>query len=279
MKEKIRYSNFKIFSLLLGMVVFSCTGVGSGNKNISDSLRLSFGDFNEIEGTDFKIALTDIKSESRCPSDVVCVWQGVAEAEFTLVAGESDTTRIIIEIFGYVDTENGEPRFIDKSGYRWTLQQLDPYPVSTTQTQKEDYVALLKVEENSFSRNLTDIQIIDNWIDAGFAKDPLTILATDIKNDSLYISTRYGGGCKEHTFALFSTAAFMESFPVQVDVKLYHDSDGDACKALVNTNLAFNLKPLKKKFQEYYSSSGTMIIRLWDASDTVSFGHTINYVF
>jgi hypothetical protein len=91
--------------------------------------------------------------------------------------------------------------------------------------------------------------------------DPVTISNAVVRGDSLELSVSFGGGCREHTFLLLSDAAWMESYPVQVGVKLSHDSKGDNCKALLSRVLRFDLSPLKSAYQASYQTT-TGIIRL-----------------
>jgi hypothetical protein len=82
-----------------------------------------------------------------------------------------------------------------------------------------------------------------------------------VKGDSLELSVSFGGGCREHAFALLSDGAWMESYPVQLGVRLAHDAKGDVCKALLSRVLRFDLSPLRAAYNDsYHAASG--IIRL-----------------
>lgn len=91
--------------------------------------------------------------------------------------------------------------------------------------------------------------------------DPVTIQEFAIRGDSLELSVTFGGGCRDHTFILLSDAAWMESYPVQVGVKLAHDANGDNCKALLSRVLRFDLSPLKAAYAVSYQAT-TGIMRL-----------------
>jgi hypothetical protein len=91
--------------------------------------------------------------------------------------------------------------------------------------------------------------------------DPVTIHAAEVKGDSLELTVSFGGGCRDHAFALLADAAWMESYPVQIGVRLAHDARDDACKALLSRVLRFDLAPLKAAYAtSYQAASG--IIRL-----------------
>ena len=106
-----------------------------------------------------------------------------------------------------------------------------------------------------------DVVITENSNGPQWPADPVTIQSAVVKGDSLELSVSFGGGCRDHEFVLLSDAAWMESYPVQVGVRLAHDANGDNCKALLSRLLRFNLGPLRSAYQNSYQSS-TGIIRL-----------------
>ena len=93
--------------------------------------------------------------------------------------------------------------------------------------------------------------------------DQVTIQGFTIRGDSLELAVTFGGGCRDHAFVLLSDAAWMESYPVQVGVKLGHDANGDTCKALLSRVLRFDLSPLKSAYAaSYQATSGMMKLNI-----------------
>lgn len=105
-----------------------------------------------------------------------------------------------------------------------------------------------------------------------------------IEGDRLRFEVRYGGGCVPHDFKLVAWGGWMESFPVQVRAFLSHDGKNDPCDAIVTRALSFDLRPLKRAYQESYGvgdpGSTTLVI---DLVNPVSFsslsGFRLEYVF
>lgn len=91
--------------------------------------------------------------------------------------------------------------------------------------------------------------------------DPVTILSATVTGDTLELWVNYGGGCRAQSFLLLSDGAWMESYPVQVGVRVARDAQGDNCKALLSRMLRFDLTPLRAAYNEAYRTS-TGIIRL-----------------
>ena len=85
------------------------------------------------------IAFLAVRHDSRCPTDVVCVWQGNAEVEIRVAFGEGPTVP-------YVLNTGLEPRSANIGPYLLTLVDLRPAPVSTTSIPPEQYVVSLRLQ-------------------------------------------------------------------------------------------------------------------------------------
>ena len=87
-----------------------------------------------------EVHFKSVESDSRCPSDVICIWAGEASIALTISMGNTDVdvTLSTHPDFGPVDT-------VDQ--YIFTLVNLAPYPISSQQYNDEDYSAELLVEK------------------------------------------------------------------------------------------------------------------------------------
>lgn len=94
------------------------------------------------------------------------------------------------------------------------------------------------------------------WVLKGYTVDR-PVLALDIE---------YGGGCEEHEFDLVVWGGWLESFPVQVSVLLAHEDHGDACDALLTSELRFDLTALERAYAAAYGEPAqgatTLLLRL-----------------
>lgn len=109
-----------------------------------------------------------------------------------------------------------------------------------------------------------DIKITDLPADSlrrdGFALKKIVIFA-----DTLVLDITHGGGCKEHEYALFmSPSVFGESYPVQANLYLQHQADGDACKALLQPKLCFNLRPVAEQYRKFYGGLAPIRLNVHD---------------
>ena len=89
--------------------------------------------------TVMRIGFGGVGADSRCPVDVMCVWQGDAAVEIGVAFGEGPTVP-------YVLHTALEPRGVELGIYRITLVEVRPVPVSTSRIPPNQYVAGLRLE-------------------------------------------------------------------------------------------------------------------------------------
>ena len=97
--------------------------------------------------------------------------------------------------------------------------------------------------------------------------DRFQLSAASITGDTLAVTVSYSGGCRDHQFTLVASASFLESDPVQLEVALAHNANGDPCRGWLTENHLFSLVPIKERFQSQYQDSGRIVLLLEDAPD------------
>ena len=106
------------------------------------------------------------------------------------------------------------------------------------------------------------------------ASAPVRILGASVKGDVLLVQAEYSGGCAEHRFQLVADDAFMESFPVQMVIRLLHDDGDDPCDGILSSELGFGLTPLARAYEAAYrTNSGTIVLHL------EGWGESLRYEF
>ena len=91
--------------------------------------------------------------------------------------------------------------------------------------------------------------IVDPNVNMQVTGSEYVIDSVKVNNDILSLFVNYSGGCKTHTFELYSNAAYAKSLPPQVWVVLKHTSNDDACRQLISEELKFNIHQLQHKGQ------------------------------
>lgn len=86
---------------------------------------------------ELSITFDGISEDSRCPTDVQCVWAGNASIRLTLSSGDRTELAILNSTLAPQETS-----FV---GYTIGFRDLTPYPVSTEPLDPAEYVALIAV--------------------------------------------------------------------------------------------------------------------------------------
>ncbi|MFX0174459.1 MAG: hypothetical protein ACFE9L_21485 [Candidatus Hodarchaeota archaeon] len=131
---------------------------------------------------------------------------------------------------------------------------------------------LTQLNEGDLSNDYIGIQqiLLDNSAFENSPRDAVAFNKVTLDKNLLIIEVSYGGGCRQHFFALIGSNVFMESYPVQTNIVLSHNANDDPCEALLTETLNFDLSPLKIAYQEAYSvSSGSIIIHLEGVENSI----------
>ncbi len=133
-----------LLSLTLVFLLFSCgeKSMQPVNEKIMDLASDRSDSFRSMEG---KVTLKVLKIEdSRCPSDVICIWGGVAAVSFEVKSGGHTATGKVYypeypENLSQAEVKLGNQKF------RVTLKDVTPYPCQSCTGQPESK-AQLEVE-------------------------------------------------------------------------------------------------------------------------------------
>jgi hypothetical protein len=143
-------SNTQIFLILIGFLAITLVNLEQGSfaqssapmsidTNLDSEFILQINQSAEIKSEDITVTFFNVTSDSRCPSDVTCIWQGQAGIELGVQKGDEVST-VNLSIGG--DSSPEESIF---NSYLIQLVDLSPYPISTKNIQPEDYTATIKI--------------------------------------------------------------------------------------------------------------------------------------
>ncbi len=92
---------------------------------------------------DATLTFVEKTEDSRCPANVVCIWEG--QVKILLDLARSGQAPASFEMVGFVGPDgNGTIRH-EAVGLRFTLERLDPYPVDAVE-QTDPATATIRVE-------------------------------------------------------------------------------------------------------------------------------------
>jgi hypothetical protein len=139
--------------LALAAALPALAGCESSSRIVAASIRegvadttfsMRVGQEARVGGSIMRFSFVSVTSDSRCPSDVVCVWAGNAAVQIGVSFGMGPTVL-------YVLNTGLDPRFVDLGSFRITLVDLQPYPVSTSRIPSDRYVATFRFQRIGFA--------------------------------------------------------------------------------------------------------------------------------
>lgn len=111
---------------------------GTVQVSMGQDFQLTTGQSGRVNDTPVTVMFRSVGADSRCPSDVQCVWAGDA----VINLGLSSTTTVSQEAGIHTTID---PRFTDYAGYRVKVVGLAPVPKSGSTIPAATYVVTLQV--------------------------------------------------------------------------------------------------------------------------------------
>jgi uncharacterized repeat protein (TIGR01451 family) len=112
-------------------------GISGAEVQLGQNFRLKIGEAALVKSEKLRFRFLEVSEDSRCPLDVVCVWEGQA----TVVAGLTVEGKDPVEISLTLRAGHDQLATEEVGEYAVNLVGLDPYPISTRPTQPADYIA------------------------------------------------------------------------------------------------------------------------------------------
>jgi hypothetical protein len=128
-------TGFSLLAVLL-IVLLALQPIAFGDEHKTVKLDVPF--VLQVQETvlidsDFKLSFLGIEADSRCPSDVTCVWEGEVKAQISLEKGQKNLgTHVIPSKINDLDTQIFENYYI-------RIVEIQPYPTSSTPIKPSEY--------------------------------------------------------------------------------------------------------------------------------------------
>ncbi len=134
--------------LMVSIAAFSFNPTGNKHYSVKTDLNIPFKlTINQtavIPTEDLNITFLNLSEDSRCTSDVQCIWEGQAIVQIGILKDDQNLgTFNLIKRAG-----NDKLNVIKIDGYSISLEKVEPYPVSTKKIASTDYSIVLKVNKN-----------------------------------------------------------------------------------------------------------------------------------
>jgi len=235
---------------------------------IGPQIAIPFGESFYVPELDLIITFEAVISDSRCPVDAFCFWEGSAEILMKLT-DSADIHYVVLPIMGGISEAYGfQAMPIEAYGYRLTLHQLIPMPeLATGPIPDEDYTAIISVDFPSapVGTHGEVIPTSSTWI--SYQTPDFTFDSAWVSADTLNIKVSYSGGCRYHYFSVYMhPAAFAESFPPRARMYILQHNDYDPCDAWITETRKISLGPVIDLYIQHYGQIEEFIIDIYDQS-------------
>jgi hypothetical protein len=128
------------------LVLSSCNKstelTGDSSFSLNDTLQLPINKSAINNENQITVRIDSVLNDSRCPSDVVCVWEGNAAVRFIL-NNDGEETKFVLNTHGG-DNFRKDTIIV---GYSIQFVNLKPFPVSTRKISNDEYVAELLIKK------------------------------------------------------------------------------------------------------------------------------------
>ena len=105
---------------------------------IDRDFDLKAGQTARVDGTALTLSFVSVPEDSRCPTDVVCVWAGNGAVSLVVTDDTGAKTTVVLNT-------TLSPRSVRTSGYEISLAGLKPDPKQGSPIPLANYVATLRV--------------------------------------------------------------------------------------------------------------------------------------
>ena len=129
-----------LVSLLLIFTIAACRSAGAPGAHaasLNQEIQLAPQEQAAYESQGLTVEFIRVVDDSRCPSDVTCVWAGEVKVQVATRTGTAEPVQHEIKA--------GESATV--GAFRVAVVNVQPVPVSTRQIPPEEYRVTLKVEQ------------------------------------------------------------------------------------------------------------------------------------
>jgi hypothetical protein len=113
------------------------------STNLEELFKLKINQIASIDSDNLKIKFLNITEDSRCPSDVVCCWEGQATIVVNILKNDQDLGDF--SLTSRAGHEDLAVKNFDR--YSIKLKKVEPYPKTTQKIELSDYIVTLIVSK------------------------------------------------------------------------------------------------------------------------------------
>ena len=144
----------RVSVILLVAVVFAAPVARAGDVPIGQTFTLAPGELVSVGDLPLLVQFDEVLMDSRCPTGVVCFWEGEATIQLTLGTLGGDERVVVLHTAGSPLGPNG----VEFSQHVVRLEQVQPYPDISAPIDPQDYRVDLVVAHAGISTLVSAIE-------------------------------------------------------------------------------------------------------------------------
>jgi len=132
---------FLIITLMLSTILFVVSACNSDTVSLGQEFSLRIGESASIRGEELQVKFSEVTEDSRCPTGVVCIWEGRVSCLVEITYRESLHQ---VEL-----TEPGLTSWPPENTFKEykIAYHVEPYPQAGTEIVAEDYRLFLRISK------------------------------------------------------------------------------------------------------------------------------------
>lgn len=121
----------------------------TGSTDLESPFSIGINQTAYLASADLDLSFVDVTEDSRCPSDVQCIWAGQVSVlvELKIVSSGENLGRFGMTLIGAAESGTDNDDHLSIGGYLVELVNVMPYPISTRVIDPSEYVATLTVSK------------------------------------------------------------------------------------------------------------------------------------
>jgi hypothetical protein len=113
----------------------------SENAVLEREFKIKYSQELTVKGQGLKVKFDSLLEDSRCPTDVKCVWEGDAKILISVRRASAKESKMELHTNGRFSQAGKYRQYVIK------LVTLSPYPRTSVKTKQSDYVATLLIKK------------------------------------------------------------------------------------------------------------------------------------
>ena len=137
-----------ILFLSVSIIPFTFADIKESSSSLNETLfQLKINQSASLESNSITVKFQNVTADSRCPSDVTCVWQGEAKIFVNIIKDNQD-----LGDFGLTSRAGEKDMAIQVfDGHYIQVTKVEPYPTSGKKIPLSDYVATFVISKSDLS--------------------------------------------------------------------------------------------------------------------------------